>query len=140
MFSYINFTPNPPENVELLFLLFLLQEPSFELTFALYFYKLVCDEKAFFFCFLFFRKDATLRELMDLVKEVNPDARRKGTCFDFGIVSPNFTRGTYNLKEIGTTYAGQKGKDDSISLQSRKFQIGDFLDIAISTPRKDRQD
>ena len=77
---------------------------------------------------------------MDLVKEVNPDARRKGTCFDFAIVFPNFGRGVYTLKEIGTTYAGQKGQDDSISLQSKKFQIGDFLDIAISMPRKERQD
>ena len=81
------------------------------------------------------RKDATLRELMNLVKEVNPDARRRGTCFKFAIIYPNFPRGTYNVKEIGVTYAGEKREDDNITLQSKRFQIGDFLDVAIGLPR-----
>ncbi|KHJ75857.1 Sin3 associated polypeptide p18 [Oesophagostomum dentatum] len=29
--------------------------------------------------------DCTLRELTSLIKEVNPDARRRGTTFDFAI-------------------------------------------------------
>nr|CAD7451821.1 unnamed protein product [Timema tahoe] len=33
--------------------------------------------------------DATLREITSLVKEVNPDSRRKGTYFDFSLVSPD---------------------------------------------------
>lgn len=70
---------------------------------------------------------------MDLVKEVNPEARRKGTIFKFAIIFPNFTRGIYMSKDIGQTRAGEKGPDDSVTLQSKKFQIGDFIDIAIST-------
>ena len=82
------------------------------------------------------RKDATLKEIMDLVKEVNPEARRRGTIFKFAIIFPNMMRGMYLVKEIGTTRAGdEKGPDDNVTLQSKKFQIGDFIDIAISTPR-----
>lgn len=81
-------------------------------------------------------KDATLKEIMDLVKEVNPEARRRGTIFKFAIIFPNMMRGMYLVKEIGTTRAGdEKGPDDNVTLQSKKFQIGDFIDIAISTPR-----
>jgi len=82
-------------------------------------------------------KDATLKELMNLVKEVNPDARRRGTVFNFAIIYPNVSRGMYLLKEIGVTCAGEKRADDNVTLQSRRFQIGDFIDIAIYSPRKD---
>ena len=36
---------------------------------------------------------------MSLVKEVNPDARRKGTYFDFAIVfpNPNHNRGKFDI-------------------------------------------
>ncbi|GMS81708.1 hypothetical protein PENTCL1PPCAC_3883, partial [Pristionchus entomophagus] len=33
--------------------------------------------------------DCTLRELTGPIKEVNPDARRRGTTFDFAVVSPD---------------------------------------------------
>lgn len=90
--------------------------------------------------FVVFRKDATLKELMSLVKEVNPDARRKGTVFGFAIVFPDNRRGGFILKEIGSTTAGLKGPDDQITLESKKFQIGDFIDVAIQTPRMGRRD
>ncbi|XP_041352505.1 histone deacetylase complex subunit SAP18-like [Gigantopelta aegis] len=79
--------------------------------------------------------DATLKELTNLVKEVNPDARRKGTFFDFAIVYPDPRSPTYRLREIGTTCSGRKTADDSVTLAMKKFQIGDYLDIAISPPR-----
>jgi len=84
-------------------------------------------------------KDASLKELMGLVKEVNPEARRKGTYFDFAIVYPNSMRGGYIVKDIGTTCSGQKCPDDNVTLQSKRFQIGDFLDIAIMLPPKERK-
>lgn len=37
------------------------------------------------------------------------------------------------MKELGQTCSGRRGTDDTITLHSRKFQIGDFLDVAIST-------
>ena len=77
---------------------------------------------------------------MSLVKEVNPDTRRKGTLFDFAIVFPDARRGGYIMKEIGATVAGRKGTDDNITLESKKFQIGDFIDVGIQPPRMIRRD
>lgn len=78
--------------------------------------------------------DATLRELAALVKEVNPDARRRGTYFDFAIVYPDPRSAVYRLREIGTVCSGVRGPDDLASLQDKKFIIGDYVDIAISSP------
>lgn len=78
--------------------------------------------------------DATLKELTSLVKEVNPDSRRKGTYFDFALVFPDARGPGYRMRDIGTTCAGQKGTDDSKSLHACRFKIGDYLDIAISPP------
>ena len=89
---------------------------------------------------LYCRKDATLKELMSLVKEVNPDARRKGTVFEFAIVFPDARRGGFIMKEIGSTTAGHKGANDTVTLESKKFQIGDFIDVAIQSPRMARRD
>lgn len=80
--------------------------------------------------------DATLKELTSLVKEVYPEARKKGTHFSFAIVYPDPKRPGYRVKEIGTTVSGRKGPDDSMTLQSQKFQIGDYLDIAITPPSR----
>ena len=41
-------------------------------------------------------------------------------------------RGGFRLKDLGQTCSGRRGSDDSITLYSRKFQIGDFIDVAIS--------
>ena len=79
--------------------------------------------------------DATLKELTSLVKEVNVDARKKGTYFDFAIVYPDPRSPQYRMREIGTTCAGRKGADDSVSLANKRFQIGDYIDIAITPPR-----
>ena len=93
--------------------------------------------------------DASLKELTSLVREVNPDARRKGTFFDFSVVYANmggpgnrFQRGPgggnelchYSMREIGTTVSGRKGVDDSKTLAQSRFCIGDYIDIAITPP------
>ncbi|XP_784248.2 histone deacetylase complex subunit SAP18 [Strongylocentrotus purpuratus] len=79
--------------------------------------------------------DATLKELSSLVKEVNPDARRRGTYFDFAIVHPHPRRNqAYQMREIGMTCSGRKGPDDSVTLGSQSFTIGDYIDIAITLP------
>ncbi|XP_043430900.1 histone deacetylase complex subunit SAP18 isoform X1 [Prionailurus bengalensis] len=80
--------------------------------------------------------DATLKELTSLVKEVYPEARKKGTHFNFAIVFTDPKRPGYRVKEIGSTVSGRKGTDDSMTLQSQKFQIGDYLDIAITPPNR----
>lgn len=60
--------------------------------------------------------DATLREITSLVKEVNPEARKKGTIFDFSLVIPNIAVAGFRFREIGTTISGQKGSDDMKTL------------------------
>ncbi|CAK9295748.1 unnamed protein product [Gordionus sp. m RMFG-2023] len=79
-------------------------------------------------------KDATLKELTKLIQEVNPETRRKGTFFDFAIVFPDPRAPIYRMKDIGSTCSGLKGADDNVTLGSLKFQIGDYLDIAITLP------
>lgn len=52
------------------------------------------------FCLWFcvsFRMDATLKELTSLVKEVYPEARKKGTHFSFNIVYPDPRGKVYRL-------------------------------------------
>lgn len=88
--------------------------------------------------------DASLKELTSLVRDVNPDTRRKGTYFDFGVVQADNRPGMMRMREIGVTCSGTRGADDSKTLAQAKFQIGDFLDINITPanrkpePRMDR--
>merc|ERR1712071_129861 len=84
-------------------------------------------------------KDATLKELTALVKEINTEARRKGTFFDFSTVVPYFrpgSLGAYQMREVGTTCSGKKGSDDTKTLRSIRFNIGDYMDIAIHPPNQ----
>lgn len=85
------------------------------------------------------RLDCTLRELMSLIREVNPETRQKGTLFSFSTVYPDTRRGGYRIKDLGQTCSGRKGSDDNITLYSRKFQIGDYMDVAISNRPRARQ-
>ncbi|KAJ3584613.1 hypothetical protein NHX12_015108 [Muraenolepis orangiensis] len=80
--------------------------------------------------------DATLKELTSLVKEVYPEARKKGTHFSFAVVFPDLQRPGYRVKDIGSTVSGRKGAEDAMTLQSQRFQIGDYLDIVITAPNR----
>lgn len=70
-----------------------------------------------------------------LVRDVNPDTRRRGTYFDFALVFLD-RNGAHHMKEVGVTCTGQKGADDSKTLSQSKFVIGDFLDISITPPNR----
>lgn len=80
-------------------------------------------------------QDATLRELTALVRDVNPDTRRRGTYFDFALVYLD-RNGMPQMREVGVTCTGQKGADDSKTLSQSKFTIGDYLDINITPPNR----
>jgi len=80
--------------------------------------------------------DATLKEISGLVKEVNPDARRHGTVFDFSLVYPDSKFRSYRARSVGTTVSGQKTPDDNKTLNQLRFTIGDYLDIAITPPSR----
>ncbi|KAI1717219.1 sin3 associated polypeptide p18 (SAP18) domain-containing protein [Ditylenchus destructor] len=78
--------------------------------------------------------DCTLRELMTLIKDVNPEARRRGTEFKFAIVAPDRHTPRYNIRDIGSVIAGTRGTDDNKTLADCKFEVGDFIDVAICNP------
>jgi histone deacetylase complex subunit SAP18 len=82
--------------------------------------------------------DATLGELTQLIKEVNPDARRRGTQFSFSIVSADDTHNRYYLSDIGKTENGHRRSDDQIPLSSKRFRVGDYLDVAIMQKRPEQ--
>ncbi|KAI9173473.1 hypothetical protein LWI28_001855 [Acer negundo] len=77
-------------------------------------------------------KDATLRELTDLVKEVAPEARRRNAKLSFAFVYPD-KRGRFVLRQVGMTHSYGNGRrlDDSRALAELNFEIGDYLDVAI---------
>ncbi|CAN6485175.1 unnamed protein product [Victoria cruziana] len=77
-------------------------------------------------------KDATLRELTDLVKEVAPAARRRDAKLSFAFVYPD-KHGRFVVTQVGMTHSYGNGRrlDDGKSLAELKFQIGDYLDVAI---------
>jgi hypothetical protein len=83
--------------------------------------------------------DATLGELTQLIKEVNPDSRRRGTQFSFSIVSADDNHNRYYLADIGKTENGHRRADDQIQLANKRFRVGDYLDVAIIQKRQEQQ-
>ncbi|CAH8568525.1 unnamed protein product [Heterobilharzia americana] len=81
--------------------------------------------------------DATLRELASLVKQVNPESRRRGTLFDFALVFPDHRSPTYRMRELGTVCSGSPSDTDRIMLKDVQFTIGDMIDVAICPPLTD---
>lgn len=79
--------------------------------------------------------DATLGELTQLIKEVNPEARDRGTQFLFSIVSADNGHSRYHITDVGKTENGQRRSDDQIQLGQKRFRIGDYLDVAIMRKR-----
>ncbi|XWS45984.1 hypothetical protein CRYUN_Cryun14cG0026100 [Craigia yunnanensis] len=77
-------------------------------------------------------KDATLRELTDLVKEVAPAARRRDARLSFAFVYPD-KNGRFVVREVGKAFSYGNGRrlDDSKTLGELSFEIGDYLDVAI---------
>uniref|UniRef100_A0A1I7XX49 18 kDa Sin3-associated polypeptide n=1 Tax=Steinernema glaseri TaxID=37863 RepID=A0A1I7XX49_9BILA len=84
--------------------------------------------------------DCTLRELTSLIKDVNPEARRRGTQFEFAIISPEPNSPRFSSREIGNTTAGLRGVDDGKTLSGCKFVVGDYMDVAITLPHMQRTD
>lgn len=64
--------------------------------------------------------DATLREITNLIKEVNPEANERGTTFDFQLIIPEKFSARYLARDIGTTCSVQKGSDDEKTLNQCK--------------------
>merc|ERR1719491_503245 len=74
--------------------------------------------------------DVTLRELVDLVKDVEPAARETNARLCFRLIYPDKT-GKNVMSDLGTVNVGKPGSDDQKQLSSSKFQQGDLVDLAI---------
>ncbi len=77
------------------------------------------------------RPDATLRELVTLIKEVHEPARQPGCRLSLSFVFPDPRGGGYRMRDAGTVHSTRPGRDDDRSLLSLRFQTGDFLDVAV---------
>lgn len=77
-----------------------------------------------------FRKDATLREIVDLIKSGLPLAMKKDVKFKFYIVFQD-SNGNMKKKEVGLVYSVKKSRDEFLSLSDIRFAIGDYLDLNI---------
>ncbi|CAJ0645483.1 4226_t:CDS:2 [Entrophospora sp. SA101] len=76
-------------------------------------------------------KDATLKEIANLIKEVNKDAKRPKARLSFKLVYIDNLRGRYIFKELGVVSNSASSIDDDKNLDDARFVIGDFLDVAI---------
>lgn len=75
-------------------------------------------------------KDATLRELSDLIKEVNTESRRRDARLIFRLVYPDL-RGDYRSKPLGTVSNTKGSREDYLTLEELRFLQGDFIDVSI---------
>ncbi|KAI7837608.1 hypothetical protein COHA_008620 [Chlorella ohadii] len=69
-------------------------------------------------------------ELSDLVKEVQPAARRPMARISFAFIYPD-RRGKNVMRQVGAVHSTRLGEDDSKTLKQLNFQTGDFLSVAI---------
>ncbi|KAK6935305.1 Sin3 associated polypeptide p18, partial [Dillenia turbinata] len=78
-------------------------------------------------------KDATLRELTDLVKEVSPAARRRDAKLSFAFVYPD-RNGKFVFRQAGVTTSHGNGRrpDDSKALGELKFQVKSINQLELS--------
>merc|ERR1719356_46953 len=74
--------------------------------------------------------DVTLRELVDLVKDVEPAARNRNATLSFRLIYPDRS-GKNVMSHLGTVDLAKPGSDDHKQLAASKFQPGDLIDLAI---------
>ena len=75
-------------------------------------------------------RDASLRELSELVAEVLPSAREANASLSFALIYAD-KRGEYILKKVGQVHASRSHPEDQKTLRQLKFQPGDFLSVSI---------
>eukprot|EP01068_Selenidium_serpulae_P016005 Selendium_serpulae@DN6258_c2_g1_i3.p2 len=74
--------------------------------------------------------DATLRELVDLVKDVIPEARGRRKRLSFKMICSDES-GTGTAKDMGIVHSQFRASTDDTTLRTLNFKIGDLVDVAI---------
>eukprot|EP01084_Bolivina_argentea_P113575 202380_1 len=80
-------------------------------------------------------RDATLRELTDLVQDVYPPAQGRGSRLVYRIVYPNST-GAMTMREVGTVSVlgtSRPSLDETKTLKQLGFQPGDYFAINVAS-------
>jgi histone deacetylase complex subunit SAP18 len=75
--------------------------------------------------------DATLREISLLIKAAIDVLKKNEAQLTFSLVFAD-SKGKLQRKEIGYIYTNKKSQDDTKTLHTSKFTVGDYLDIQIN--------
>ena len=75
-------------------------------------------------------KDATLKELCALIKQVNEDARKRSATLEFSSCFVG-REGRFQFRQLGKVCAAKPGSDERITLERCRFQPGDHLCVVI---------
>ncbi|KAG2182296.1 hypothetical protein INT43_007223 [Umbelopsis isabellina] len=79
-------------------------------------------------------QDATLEEIAQLIMDVYPEAQLPDARLSFRLVYLDSQRARYTFKDIGRVAVNPKAAnqtDHQKTLDSARFMIGDYLDVAI---------
>lgn len=76
-------------------------------------------------------RDATLREISNLIKEVHESSRRRDARFSFRHLYRESTYGRLMHRDAGMVLNGTVGKDDGKTLEDIRLVAGDYLDVAL---------
>ncbi len=71
-----------------------------------------------------------MKELSDLVRQVTPSAKARNARIAFLLVYPD-KRGRQLIREIGSTLNSRRTPDEARTLDSVRFEIGDYLCVEI---------
>jgi histone deacetylase complex subunit SAP18 len=83
--------------------------------------------------------DATLREITELIKEEEKLAKQWGVKLLYSLVYPD-QKGINVMREIGTVDSHKPGRDDNKTLDTLRFQLGDFLTINFVDKTQDERE
>ncbi len=76
------------------------------------------------------RPDASLRELVNCVKETSEEARAPNCRLSLAFVYTD-AKGEVHMRNVGVVHTTKRGRDDEKILRTLRFQTGDFLDVAV---------
>jgi len=74
--------------------------------------------------------DTTLRELVDLLKEIEPSMRERGTRVQFASVYQDKWAHS-QVRELGSVDSSRDGRDDVRTLHDLRYQVGDALAVSV---------
>lgn len=76
-------------------------------------------------------KDATFREIVEMIKEYHIGARRRDAELTFSFIRINL-EGKYEIKPIGIVHSTRKSELEDTTLSELRFVIGDCLAVKLT--------